>query len=784
MAAPAPGPAQAPAVSLPASLPVTIDGKPAFLSFDDEHFFLHRVGPNKPYTSLSAPGPYDPEKASLLIPLALVLHAAFVADIDGGSLLVNTLSPPLTSRKSLGEAIGIAKKGTKAQSILSTPSSASSSQPADGSNDEDVRKADRLRDLLDGPCANLRLVKIEARIDAQHITGSSSSSASASQDPASYASNWCAALLARAYPSTKGITPHRRLFILVNPAGGPGKARMLFETRVRPIFEAAGCTLTVHYTTHHLHGFALVRDPSIFKLDAFDAIVTVSGDGMVHEVINALAARRDARTAIRIPIAPIPAGSGNASSVNLLGPKNGFSLALAGLNVIKGRPVAMDLCAVTQPYSGPDSDPYSAASLEPPARPKRGARKPPAPAAAANGSADAAPLASGTIRSQLNGGGAASAHSAAPSSALTEADAADLSTNSATLSSANASRLLPHHASSASGVDADPTPLTSAPTRPYVQYYAFLSAAIGLMADIDLGTEHMRALGDARFVIGYLQGVITNKECPVEIDLKLGQVGTVDRAEMRRRLVQARSVGAWNRALHELEEEAEAAEGSARQEGDGSLDAVLRHGSVLDPLVGAGESVPPPFNLFDPSWPIPALQSSTSSATSNGDSTSSSTAAWQRLTQPVSALYAGKMPYVARDLMQFPFSYPGDGTIDLALLLQSSGRIGKLRSISSAENGEVVYDRDVGYAKVEALRVTPKLPKGDRRLKGGGMISIDGEGVEYAPFQIEVAKGVHWYALSLYGNFASPIVFPPGTSSEAEAEAELQKRNEAAAAGR
>jgi hypothetical protein len=37
-------------------------------------------------------------------------------------------------------------------------------------------------------------------------------------------------------------------------------------------------------------------------------------------------------------------------------------------------------------------------------------------------------------------------------------------------------------------------------------YLSFLTQAIGLMADLDLGTEHLRWMSDARFVYGYLRG--------------------------------------------------------------------------------------------------------------------------------------------------------------------------------------------------------------------------------------------------------------------------------------
>ena len=34
---------------------------------------------------------------------------------------------------------------------------------------------------------------------------------------------------------------------------------------------------------------------------------------------------------------------------------------------------------------------------------------------------------------------------------------------------------------------------------------SFMSQAIGLMADIDLGTETLRWMGDARFMLGFLR---------------------------------------------------------------------------------------------------------------------------------------------------------------------------------------------------------------------------------------------------------------------------------------
>ncbi|KAE8237577.1 hypothetical protein A4X13_0g8732 [Tilletia indica] len=97
----------------------------------------------------------------------------------------------------------------------------------------------------------------------------------------------------------------------------------------------------------------------------------------------------------------------------------------------------------------------------------------------------------------------------------------------------------------------------------------------------------------------------------------------------------------------------------------------------------------PAFNLYDHSWPIPALHDpfNASTTTTSDSAPSSSGTDWARLSQGVSALYAGKMPFVSRDLMQFPFFYPNDGTIDLALLLQSRSssnpRVGSGSSVRS-----------------------------------------------------------------------------------------------------
>ena len=47
-------------------------------------------------------------------------------------------------------------------------------------------------------------------------------------------------------------------------------------------------------------------------VNAFDAIVCISGDGLIHEVLNGLAERPDAIQALQLPIAMIPSGMPSA----------------------------------------------------------------------------------------------------------------------------------------------------------------------------------------------------------------------------------------------------------------------------------------------------------------------------------------------------------------------------------------------------------------------------------------------------------------------------------------
>lgn len=170
-------------------------------------------------------------------------------------------------------------------------------------------------------------------------------------DKAQEAEAFCETLMSRAY---EGVKVHKRLLVLINPFGGQGKAKEIFEYHVRPIFQAAKCEVTVKSKSKKiirnvsLHCFFLLLDTQrqghaidIAKeldIDAYDAVVTVSGDGVVHEVINGFLARSDAKNVMKkITLGIIPGGTGNSLIISILGEKRGFDPVYTALQVIKGK---------------------------------------------------------------------------------------------------------------------------------------------------------------------------------------------------------------------------------------------------------------------------------------------------------------------------------------------------------------------------------------------------------------------------------------------------------------
>ncbi|RHZ67780.1 hypothetical protein Glove_299g83 [Diversispora epigaea] len=142
----------------------------------------------------------------------------------------------------------------------------------------------------------------------------------------------------------KNSKPNKHLKFVINPVSGKGRSKRIFYKEIKPIFDAASCTYDITCTDHANHANELMITLDLKK---YDAIVCIGGDGTMYEVINGILSREDAMD-VKIPLGIIPTGSGNALNISLHGDDRGFDIAHSALTVIKGVPMEIDMCSVTQ----------------------------------------------------------------------------------------------------------------------------------------------------------------------------------------------------------------------------------------------------------------------------------------------------------------------------------------------------------------------------------------------------------------------------------------------------
>ncbi|KAF9483786.1 hypothetical protein BDN70DRAFT_873404 [Pholiota conissans] len=385
-----------------------------------------------------------------------------------------------------------------------------------------------------------------------------------------HAAEWAKSVMTAVYEDN-GIQRSRRFMVFVNPFGGKKKGASIFVNKVEPVLKIAGCSLEVLYTTHQGQAQELAKN---LPLD-FDAIVIVSGDGLIHEILNGFAEHADPMKAFSIPIAPIPTGSGNGLSLNILGPEEGFDVLAAALNAIKGQPMKVDVFSVTQ-------------------------------------------------------GGRRS--------------------------------------------------------------ISFMSQALGLMADLDIGTDNLRWMGETRFLYGLLRGLVKYKSCPVQLSYKVAEK---DKLKM-------------------------AVEVSLRKNTLG-----LHSPTSASTQAGFSDTLPP-------------LKYVKRDEQEDEEG-------WTTFTDPILYVYAGKGPYVGRDYMAFPVSLPDDGLIDLVVMTNDS-RGDLISAMDGAPQGNTYWHPKVHYVKAHTYRVKP--------LQEKGHLAIDGERYPFEEFQVEVYKGLATL-MSPYGHYAA-----------------------------
>lgn len=143
----------------------------------------------------------------------------------------------------------------------------------------------------------------------------------------------------------------RKVLILINPFGGAGAATANFEI-AQPVLTAARSQIdvTVRRTERANHAFEIVRDE--LMPGQFDSIVTVSGDGLIHEVVNGACSRADVDDFLKsVTFGAIPGGTANALVKCLLdhtGECNG--IREAAYLIARGNRTYMDLTELTMEY--------------------------------------------------------------------------------------------------------------------------------------------------------------------------------------------------------------------------------------------------------------------------------------------------------------------------------------------------------------------------------------------------------------------------------------------------
>lgn len=374
--------------------------------------------------------------------------------------------------------------------------------------------------------------------------------------PLAIAEAWIEQLLKSAYGQAQR---NKRLRVLINPHGGKGYAKELYSEYAAPMFEAAGCKVDLEVTKYAGHATDIAEKMDI---DAYDAVLCCSGDGLPYEVLNGFAKRANAAEALtKVAVAMVPCGSGNAMAWNLCGTN---SVSLTALSIIKGLRTPLDLVSLTQ---------------------------------------------TGTRR------------------------------------------------------------------------LSFLSQSYGIVAESDLGTEHLRWMGAARFTYGVLTRLLRQTTYPCDISFKLE---TDSKQAMKERYVEYKN---QKPALRPI---------GASQEVIGQGLPALKYGTVDDEVPSD----------------------------------------WQTIsTDTLSNFYAGNMAIMSADTNFFPATLPNDGLIDVVTIDGSISRLRALSMMTAVEKGGFFDYPEVEVRKVHAYRLSPRGSK-------DGYISTDGERIPWQPFQVEVHPGL------------------------------------------
>ncbi|EWZ37885.1 ATP-NAD kinase-like domain-containing protein [Fusarium oxysporum Fo47] len=213
---------------------------------------------------------------------------------------------------------------------------------------------------------------------------------------------------------------------------------------------------------------------------------------------------------------------------------------------------------------------------------------------------------------------------------------------------------------------------------------SFLSQTLGLIAECDLGTEHMRWMGSARFEVGVVQRMFKKKCYPFDLAVK---VEIEDKGDVKAHYKHHASSTSLNHLAKKLDADPVAE--------DAGLPP-LKYGTIQDDLPEGWELIP-----YD----------------------------------KVGTFYAGNMAYMSPDAPFFAASLISDGLMDLVTIDGDLPFFTAIKVLLDVEAEKLFDNPHVTYKKISAYRIIP-------RDQEDGYISIDGEKCPFGPFQAEIHQGL------------------------------------------
>eukprot|EP00741_Cyanophora_paradoxa_P018096 tig00021037_g17472.t1 len=417
-----------------------------------------------------------------------------------------------------------------------------------------------------------------------------------------------------------GAQKKQRVLVVLNPVSGSGKSRKV-GGQLLPLLKLAGADVTLEETTHAGHAIEIGK-----KLDRsrYDMVLTVGGDGILHELLNGLLARPDWASAVTVPLLPVPAGTGNGLAHSL----GVTDVHTAALVVARGKSRPMDVAAVLQE------------------------------------AAAGAPL--------------------------------------------------------------------------QRKAFSFLSLTWAIIADVDLGTENLRWMGELRNTVGGVKAILARTLYRGRISMYTGkgEEGVLKLAHGPLRLPPVHfplnSPGPV---------EADGAGGSSGSDGPSAAkpapaaasQTVLRCGGdcahcARAPAAGAPAS-PPPRAVGPPGAEGPPSRVDFDSVRKGQPGPG-----WTVLEGEFLLFLASNVPMIGADFCGTPFAHLSDGHFDV-LVIRKAGRGSLLGAFLRSETGDMVHEPVSEYYKCSAVLVEPDISQ-------SGYVALDGERLPYAPVGLEVHRGL------------------------------------------